>query len=50
VSNGLQICVQESGPGGRSLLPGGPEGFLHDIKSLGTDPARWSTEVVIPGN
>lgn len=50
VSNGLEICVQKDGNPGPALLPGGLEGFLHRITSLGTDPARWTTDVVIPAS
>ena len=50
VSNGLQICVQKIGGAGDSLPPGGLDGFLHHITSLGTDPAHWTTDVVITGH
>jgi len=50
VSNGLQICAQKSGDVGPTLLPGGIEGFLHGVRSLGADPAHWSTDVVIAGS
>ena len=50
VSNGLQICVQKIGSIADSLLPGGLEGFLHGITSLGTDPAHWTTDVVVTGH
>ena len=50
VSNGLRICAQTSGKTATALLPGGIDGFLHGITSLGPDPAHWTADAVVAGN
>lgn len=50
VSNGLRFCAQTSGKTATALLPGGIDGFLHGITSLGPDPAHWTTDVVVAGS
>lgn len=50
VSNGLRICVSADTSVDLSLLPGGLDGLLHHITSLGPDPAHWTTDVVTAGH
>lgn len=45
--NGLLICVSAINDPSPQLLPGGFDGLLRDITSLGADPAHWTTDVVV---
>jgi hypothetical protein len=45
--NGLRICVDVIGGVDPKLLPGGLDGLLHGITSLGPDLASWTTDVVV---
>lgn len=46
-SNGLLICVSTMNNRAPWYLAGGFDGLLRDITSLGTDPAHWTTDVMI---
>lgn len=46
ISNGLRICVSTIDKRPPKFLPGGFDGLLRDITSLGMDPAHWTTDVV----
>jgi hypothetical protein len=49
-SNGLRICVSVNSRVDLKLFPGGLDGLLHNITSLGPDPAHWTTDVVLVGH
>jgi hypothetical protein len=46
-SNGLLICVSTMNNRPPWFVPGGFDGLLRDITSLGMDPAHWTTDVVV---
>ena len=46
-SNGLVICVSAVDQPNPKLPPGGLDGLLRNITSLGTNPAHWTTDVVV---
>lgn len=45
--DGLLICASAIGKLDPQVLPGGIDGLLRDITSLGADPAHWTTDVVV---
>ena len=47
VSDSLLICVSNIGALDTKLLPGGLNGLLQHVTSLGPDPAHWTTDVVV---
>jgi hypothetical protein len=50
VGNGLKYCASPVGAADPAPLPHGIAGFLHGVKSLGPDPAHWTTDVILTGS